>query len=265
MIEKELHYILDFQNAYEYPYSEEINDGVLKQLPHMGTGLKILDVGCGRASLGEILTKRGFDVWGIESNPVAINQANAKIHKIIATNLENDLEIGKECSSVKFNYIIFSDVLEHIVDPHKILKNYLKFLAPKGKIIISLPNTLHWLNRINFLFGKFDYQYTGTLDRTHLRFFTFNSARKLILASGYQIECTDSTPFIIRSCLPILKKFIAYKARTKSNNAVCDIQHSMFYQFYQKFIYPIEYWIAKCWPSLLSFRMIYVAYEIRQQ
>ena len=37
------------------------------------------------------------------------------------------------------------------------------------------------------LFGRFDYRNWGTLDRTHLKFFTVATARQLLERTGYRI------------------------------------------------------------------------------
>ena len=81
----------------------------------------------------------------------------------------------------KFDLIIFADILEHTIHPEKILEYYsTNLLKQKGKIIISVPNIANWNIRLKLLFGKFDYTKTGILDETHLKFFTYNSIKKII-------------------------------------------------------------------------------------
>ena len=45
--------------------------------------------------------------------------------------------------------------------------------------------------RKNLLMGCFDYQDTGVLDKTHVRFFTVSSCQKLLINAGYDIELVD--------------------------------------------------------------------------
>jgi len=78
-------------------------------------------------------------------------------------------------------------VLEHLVDPARVLDQIDYFLSTNGYLVISLPNIVHWETRLKVLMGKFDYQAWGTLDHTHLRFFTLTNARELIESAGYRI------------------------------------------------------------------------------
>jgi len=45
-------------------------------------------------------------------------------------------------------------------------------------VLIAVPNTLEWRTRLRFLRGQFDYADSGILDRTHLRFFTWQTAAR---------------------------------------------------------------------------------------
>jgi len=73
--------------------------------------------------------------------------------------------------------------------------------------LISVPNVAVWTIRIKLLFGNFDYTDTGTMDRTHIRFFTLKTAKMIVKESGCSIVKVDSTPFMVRAILPFIKKF----------------------------------------------------------
>ena len=72
----------------------------------------------------------------------------------------------------------------------RLTKNH---LAVGGKVIVSLPNARHFSLVIPLLFGKFDYKERGILDKTHLRFFTRESAVNLLKNAGLTIEATKRT------------------------------------------------------------------------
>lgn len=78
----------------------------------------------------------------------------------------------KEFAGVKFDYILFADVLEHLYSPKNVLEKCYEFLKENGKIIFSVPNIAHNSIIIDLLKNKFDYQETGLLDNTHIRFWT---------------------------------------------------------------------------------------------
>ena len=80
----------------------------------------------------------------------------------------------------QFDVILFSDMLEHLADPLDVLMRHYQLLAPGGQMLISLPNVAIWNVRLALLLGRFEYGDTGTLDRTHMRFFTRRSFRRFL-------------------------------------------------------------------------------------
>ena len=60
-------------------------------------------------------------------------------------------------------------------------------------MIVSLPNVANISVRMMLLFGRFNYTERGILDRTHLRFFTRKTARRLLEENGYTIVQERST------------------------------------------------------------------------
>jgi 2-polyprenyl-3-methyl-5-hydroxy-6-metoxy-1,4-benzoquinol methylase len=92
----------------------------------------------------------------------------------------------------QFDYIIFADVLEHLVDPWATLKHYSQLLTSGGKIIASIPNVRNLGLLYNLIIkGRWTYSDSGLLDRTHLRFFTRVEIQDLFSESGLTIEKID--------------------------------------------------------------------------
>jgi len=156
---------------------------------------KILDVGCGEGVLGAWLLEHGYaeSVVGIEVFEAAFKLATEKLTRVINCDLNktNKDELRKVLEGDKFNYIICGDVLEHLVDPWQMLSGLVEYLAPDGKVIVSLPNVRHWSVWIPLVFrGRWEYRDRGIMDRTHLRFFTKSSALSLLVNAGLSVsEC----------------------------------------------------------------------------
>ncbi len=112
---------------------------VLNQLREC-TGKRILDVGCGDGALSYLLSCRtGAFVTGIDSSDEAIRFAREKTRNI--TNIEfikaSAYHLPFEHSS--FDYVISSDVIEHLQEPQKMLTEIKRAFNGKGKIIITTP------------------------------------------------------------------------------------------------------------------------------
>lgn len=138
----------------------------------------VLDVGCSQGLIGEVLFKElNCKVYGIELDEEAAKIAEKtncyqKIYKFDITN-NNSKEYNDFFNEqLDFDYIIFSDVLEHLVYPDNILYNFGNLLKNNGNVMISLPNIAHYDVIDGLLNEKFNYSEMGILDNTHLRFFT---------------------------------------------------------------------------------------------
>jgi 2-polyprenyl-3-methyl-5-hydroxy-6-metoxy-1,4-benzoquinol methylase len=151
-------------------------------------GKRILEFGCANGFISRHLRERGCSVTGVENDHAAAEEARQWCEKVVVTDLNKQEwveQVGRD-----FNTVLFGDVLEHLVHPEHALRMAAKVLAPDGRIIICLPNIAHWRVRASLLRGRFEYEPTGILDATHLRFFTIGSARKFIEDAGYRVVST---------------------------------------------------------------------------
>ncbi|MBI2989724.1 MAG: class I SAM-dependent methyltransferase [Candidatus Magasanikbacteria bacterium] len=246
-----------------YHYQEEVNEGILRHIPFFSQEKKrLLDVGCGRAALSAAIKERGYEVWGIEQDPGAAGSAGKRIDRVIQADLTDTESVRAQLGELPFDALVFSDVLEHVYDPFSILKEYLGFLRPGALIYISVPNALSWFYRLSFLFGRFAYADTGVMDRTHIRFFTFKTAKRLLENAGCEVLIVDYTPFVTRAFLPLIKRFFAVKGVNKDGSEPQEIMQSPLYKWYMKYGYPLEYWIFSWWKSMFGFRIILVAKKV---
>lgn len=149
---------------------------ILKLLDRERAPVRILDVGTASGYLGKFLTGRGHHVTGIEKDPVTAEEARDYYDSFYVA----DIEVFDFSGRGEFDYILFADVLEHVRDPAAVLRRYLPALKESGKIIISVPNVANIVVRLSLLFGTFDYVDRGILDRTHLRFFTLRSLKRMM-------------------------------------------------------------------------------------
>jgi SAM-dependent methyltransferase len=105
-----------------------------------------------------------------------------------------------------FDVVVCADVLEHLEDPAAVLARVRKWLSPGGLLLVSLPNVANVAVRLSLLAGRFEYAEAGILDRTHLRFFTRRSARRLVEAAGFRIRRLRPTPIPAELAIPLLRR-----------------------------------------------------------
>jgi len=161
---------------------EAVNQPVLARVPQ--STKRVLDVGCGSGALGEQLRKEiDCRVIGITCSESEAELAGKWLNEVLVRDLNSfdPAEVGS------FDCIICSHVLEHLFDPHGLLKRLRRSLLPGGALIVALPNVLHWRQRLQFVRGRFEYTEGGLMDRTHYRFFDWQTARALLADSGYRV------------------------------------------------------------------------------
>jgi 2-polyprenyl-3-methyl-5-hydroxy-6-metoxy-1,4-benzoquinol methylase len=144
---------------------------------------RVLDVGCGAGLLGRLLRERGHHVTGLELVPEAADEARKWLDRVVTA----DVEAGLPFAAEPFDAIVFADLLEHLVDPWRVVREAASLLTPGGVVVASVPNVqnLDVLRRL--VRGRWDYRERGILDRGHLRFFTLSTVRDLFAQAGLSV------------------------------------------------------------------------------
>ena len=155
-----------------------------------GQRSRILEVGCASGYFGQALKDAGHEVWGVEMSPKAAARARQRLDHVFVGTMEEFLALDS-LRGVKFDYITFGDVLEHLVDPEQVLRDCRRILSPAGAIAASIPNIAHKAVRMMLLQGRWEYADFGILDSTHLRFFTRDSVVDTFTRAGYRIQGMD--------------------------------------------------------------------------
>jgi SAM-dependent methyltransferase len=145
----------------------------------------VLEVGCAGGELGRLLHAQGHHVTGIELVPEMAERARRWLDRVEMADIEKD---GFPFPPASFDAVIFADVLEHLIDPWRVLREAVDVLAEGGVVVASIPNVqnLDVLRRL--LCGRWDYRERGILDLGHLRFFTLHSIRGLFVQAGLRLE-----------------------------------------------------------------------------
>ncbi|XP_014219422.1 ubiquinone biosynthesis O-methyltransferase, mitochondrial [Copidosoma floridanum] len=118
-------------------------------------GVKILDIGCGGGILSEPLARIGAQVTGLDASKELVDMAKA--HVLLDKNLASRLnyvhtaiEDFSQENKEKFDAVVASEILEHVIDQELFLKSCTEVLKPKGSIFITTfnKNFISWLGGI---------------------------------------------------------------------------------------------------------------------
>jgi SAM-dependent methyltransferase len=228
-----------------------VREHVLMRKPHA----RLLDVGCGAGANAEAI-KQAFPVaqyLGIEPNARAAELAREVMDDVFLGALEQWLALAQR---QPYDAVILSDVVEHVADPVAFLRQLTRHPATRGAtFVISVPNYAVWYNRLNTLFGRFRYGWSGLYDRTHLRFYTRQSFRELLRYCGLSLIDERCTPSLVQSAAPILRRFFEADVAQGNHRTLPD---SSAFRAYGSFIEPVEQRACSVWPELLGFQIVSV-------
>jgi glycosyltransferase involved in cell wall biosynthesis len=151
-----------------------------------GRNQDVLDLGCGEGFVAGRLAENGNRVVGVDR--LARPKNESAFERYIAADLTLGLAgVLPELGERKFDRVLMMDLLEHLPDPGPLLRDCRRVLKGNGELLVSVPNVANFTVRLMLLFGRFHYTDRGILDRTHLRFFTRKTARRLLEENGYRI------------------------------------------------------------------------------
>jgi len=195
-------------------YFQNPRTDILPLLPNFSEN--VLELGCGTGATLAWLksTHRCENTYGIELFPEAAETAARQVDHIVPGDIE---KMALDLPARHFDLILCLDVLEHLIDPWRVLQRLVTHLKPGGTMIASIPNIRNWRALFPLLFnGSWNYTNAGILDKTHLRFFTRQSAIALVEGSGLHIthvkrlplDSTTKGKIANAATLTLLKEFL---------------------------------------------------------
>jgi 2-polyprenyl-3-methyl-5-hydroxy-6-metoxy-1,4-benzoquinol methylase len=189
------------------------------------TAQKVLEIGCAAGGFRLNFPKE-IEYWGVEPVSEAAEQARQKNIKVLCGTYD---DVCGQLPTAYFDVVVCNDVIEHVVDPEAFLVSLKDKLAPNGVLVGSIPNVRFWGNLINLLVRRdWKYEESGVLDKTHFRFFTAKSFRRLMHDTGYELERMAGieskrmkvlkvlfSPFLVFSGFDVCDMQIMFKSKCK--------------------------------------------------
>jgi SAM-dependent methyltransferase len=149
----------------------------------------ILDIGCSDGELGALIKEaKGGSVFGIDISRSSIARAKERLDQAFVLDIESDPETWPaELKSKTFDYVIISEVLEHLLEPEKLLRAARVFMDKDSELIVTIPNLLFWKNRLKIMLGRFEYEEKGLMDHGHIHIFTWKTIQAALAGTGFEL------------------------------------------------------------------------------
>jgi len=156
----------------DWPYSRVDICRFRKILSLVGSGKKVLDIGCGFGYLGKLLIGTGNEVYGVDIAEEALKKAAEDGIKTRVANVESEIPFADS----SFDVVVAAEIIEHLRDTDRFLEEIHRILKPDGFLVLTTPNFLSLGRRIFYLLGRNAYHEASfTFPPTpagHLRYFS---------------------------------------------------------------------------------------------
>lgn len=172
--------------------------------PAASTPCTVLDIGCGdgtaAATAAPLLD--GHRIVGVDWSQDALTRARTRLTYAIRGELTGGgLPFRSGCADA----VLFSEVVEHLVDPDAALDEIRRVLRPGGHLMLSTPNLAAWYNRALLLAGvqpvfsevslRAIHGRPGKEVVGHLRLYTARALREFVTAAGFEVMGMKGAPF----------------------------------------------------------------------
>jgi SAM-dependent methyltransferase len=193
--------------------------------PHlMDKNVSILDLGCSTGGLLSIFKQRGLsNLLGIDPSPACVHSVQRLFGIDARVNNFSELTDDK-----KYDLVILSEVLEHIVDLKEILAKIRSLLSDRGYLFIEVPDSGRWEAQISAPFQQFSVE--------HINYFSQGSLDRLLFKNGFQTSTRQEADYISEKINEPVIMLLAAKSSATADNA--DLRKDT--------LQPVRKYVAKC-------------------
>ncbi|EMF0378493.1 methyltransferase domain-containing protein [Enterococcus hirae] len=176
---------------YDFEMDLDEQSSVGKIAAQIKPGSKVLEFGPGNGRLTKHLI-------GAKNCQVSIVELDKELFDFVSEFSQDgfygdieSFEWANYYAGQTFDYILFADVLEHLVNPAETLKKVREFLNEDGEILITFPNLVHNSVLIHLFNNELPWASYGLLDETHNSFYTHEGFKKVFEKAGLSINIED--------------------------------------------------------------------------
>src|SRR5262245_20367217 len=174
---------------------DDVNDARSLAVLSVPPQSRVLDVGSGSGAVARALAARGCRVWGIDLDSTSVSLAEPWCDGVLLGDIET-ADLDAFLGPHRLDAILLLDVLEHLREPAAAIRRLLPFLAPRGRIILSVTHVGHAAVRLQLLAGALPRSSRGLSDQALLHFFDRTSLHELLRHAGV---CVIDEARVVRS------------------------------------------------------------------
>jgi 2-polyprenyl-3-methyl-5-hydroxy-6-metoxy-1,4-benzoquinol methylase len=161
-----------------------LGTGRSSSLPVFTGAGRALDVGVGDGYYAAKLARLGWQVTGVEFDPVSAEDAASRHHLNVRQGMLEEANFAAD----SFEFVAMFHVLEHLPAPVATLKECCRVMKPGGRLMIRTPNYESITRR------RFGQYWRGLEAPRHLCLFNHSTLRRALEMSGFRLTKATTTP-----------------------------------------------------------------------
>lgn len=192
-------------NSHSFLLPPVLNE--LDDLSREVSDLRIFDLGCGNGSVASEIANRGWQVTGVDPSVEGI--AAAQLNSLKVNLFEGSAYDNLPSQYGLFPVVISLEVVEHLYSPRKWASTMFNLLEQNGTAIVSTPYHGYLKNLAIALAGKMDDHFTALWDHGHIKFWSQDTLKKLLLEAGFvdmRFYRVGRIPPLAKSMIVVAKK-----------------------------------------------------------
>jgi len=181
---------------------------------------RVLDIPCGQGALADRLRAQGFEIFCGDLDPKWYRIEGGHFHQV-------DLNGNLPYKDQKFDCVTCVEGIEHLENPHLLIREIGRVLKPGGSVVITTPNIMNIKSRLYFLlrsyFNNFRYFPQPSDQREllglHINPIPFGELRYILNRYGFSIETvscnrfTKKYPWLMPFLIPLIRLMTRWKNR----------------------------------------------------
>ena len=176
-------------NIYDFDNTIQLRWYPKRIIQFSSRAASLLELGLGHGITADTFERQFKRHVVIDASPAVIANFRQRFPDSKAEIIESYFESFE--TDERFDVIVLGYILEHVDDPVGILKHFRKFLAPNGRMFVTVPNAEVLNRRLGHLAGMLpDMQLLSEHDILlgHKRYYTVDSLKRAVEEAGYEVK-----------------------------------------------------------------------------
>ncbi|WP_299616735.1 bifunctional 2-polyprenyl-6-hydroxyphenol methylase/3-demethylubiquinol 3-O-methyltransferase UbiG [Pelagibius sp.] len=147
----------------------------------------LLDVGCGEGFFLKYFSERDWAVRGLDFTAQGVERHFPELIDRLETGNLFELLTREAEGGARYDLVVCNNVLEHVIDPLKLLEDLKGVVAPGGVVRLAVPNDGSWLQQLVVELGHARPDF-WVCPPEHLSYFTVESLQALLERVGWHLR-----------------------------------------------------------------------------